>query len=368
MRTIKSFFDSFEGQTQNQKALTTILVSMFEIYAERVIDLLNVPEQGAPQTSRYYNIKAEDLYLYEVRTAEDVEQLYDKGTENKSRVDSQQRQESGQSHIVISIQLERNSSLGDSVENVSRLIFVELASIDRLPPDPHDWDRNRQMIEIEKSMETLKSVFASLYGKEESHDNIPFKDSKLTAVLESSLRSKFFCLLIACINPLDECYRETLATLQFVTDILGAKPADEQEQLSSQKSSNSKVRDLQFRDKAIEEHFLKMKRNTNDQKQIDNQLFAELDQLQAALPRLDVPLGNAASKENDKDDQASQAKENPYQMFPGEGHIDYAMRYHQVADYSYPTRQNDWLYDNQERISSIRDRFQKLQDRLAPYK
>ena len=62
---------------------------MFEIYAERVIDLLNVPVQGAPQTSRYYNIKAEDLYLYEVRTAEDVEQLYDKGTENKLRVDSQ---------------------------------------------------------------------------------------------------------------------------------------------------------------------------------------------------------------------------------------------------------------------------------------
>ena len=66
-----------------------MLVSMFEVYSERVIDLLNVPAQGVPQTSRYYNIESEDLYLFEVRTAEDVKQLYDRGTENKMRVDSQ---------------------------------------------------------------------------------------------------------------------------------------------------------------------------------------------------------------------------------------------------------------------------------------
>ena len=73
-----------------------------------MIDLLNV----STQDSNHYkgaNTELEELFLFEVKSAEDVANLYNRGTHNKQLFDSKSNRNSGKSHLVLSIQIEHKS-------------------------------------------------------------------------------------------------------------------------------------------------------------------------------------------------------------------------------------------------------------------
>ena len=70
---------------------------------------------------------------------------------------------------------------------------------------------------------TLRRVITARIHEECSQFDIPYKESKLTTLLESSMNGNFLCLMIACLNPSDDHYEENLSTLLYTNKISGKK-------------------------------------------------------------------------------------------------------------------------------------------------
>lgn len=79
---------------------------------------------------------------------------------------------------------------------------------------------NKESIDINKSLFTLRQVITSLTEKGKGKGNqsyIPYRDSKLTCLLRQSLGGNSFCLMIACLNPCDAHVEENLSTMQYAS-------------------------------------------------------------------------------------------------------------------------------------------------------
>lgn len=102
---------------------------------------------------------------------------------------------SSRSHTIFRINIETRDN---DVTCSSRLELVDLAGSER----SGDSKPSRESIEINKSLFTLKKVINSLEAEE---PYIPYRESKLTSLLKHSVGGNSYCLIIACINPADEC-------------------------------------------------------------------------------------------------------------------------------------------------------------------
>ena len=82
----------------------------------------------------------------------------------------------------------------------------------------------KETIGINKSLMTLRKVINALISKQnlkQAYPNaptyVPYRESKLTALLKQSLGGNCLCLFIACLSPSDDNYDENLSTLQYAT-------------------------------------------------------------------------------------------------------------------------------------------------------
>jgi len=103
---------------------------------------------------------------------------------------------------------------------VSKLQLVDLAGSER---SAHTGNAvNKESIDINKSLFTLRQVITSLCekkntGKTARGNYIPYRDSKLTCLLRQSLGGNSFCLMVACLNPLDAHIDENISTMQYAS-------------------------------------------------------------------------------------------------------------------------------------------------------
>ena len=84
------------------------------------------------------------------------------------------------------------------------------------------------MIGINKSLLTLRKVITTLHKMQNDKNgyrqfHIPYRESKLTSLLKQSIGGNSYCLMIACLNPNDENYEETVSTLTYATKTGGIK-------------------------------------------------------------------------------------------------------------------------------------------------
>ena len=75
----------------------------------------------------------------------------------------------------------------------------------------------KESIEINKSLFTLRQVITALTDKQQSSNIIPYRESKLTSILRQSLGGNSYCLMIACLAPIDEYVEENLSTLNYAS-------------------------------------------------------------------------------------------------------------------------------------------------------
>ena len=78
---------------------------------------------------------------------------------------------------------------------------------------------NKESIDINKSLFTLRQVITALTDKNNKNQNpyIPYRESKLTSLLRHSLGGNSYCLMIACLNPCDMYIEENINTLQYAS-------------------------------------------------------------------------------------------------------------------------------------------------------
>ena len=124
--------------------------------------------------------------------------------------------ESSRSHSIFSIYIESqetNDATGEEVYKASKLNLVDLAGSERASKTGATGDGMKEATKINLSLSALGNVISALVDGKTHH--IPYRDSKLTRLLQDSLGGNTKTIMIAAVSPANYNYDETLSTLRY---------------------------------------------------------------------------------------------------------------------------------------------------------
>lgn len=205
--------------------------SFLEIYNETLKDLLcsssttNASNASITTTNvnaTKYDIKHLDgsttvtnLTICPVKDVSDVEELLSKAQRNRSVGQTLCNEHSSRSHSVFTLKISgQNLVTSEKVEGILNLI--DLAGSERLKESGASGDRLKETQAINKSLSSLGDVIHSLSNKEA---HIPYRNSKLTYLLQNSLGGNSKTLMFVNISPVLESISETISSLRFATKV-----------------------------------------------------------------------------------------------------------------------------------------------------
>jgi len=158
------------------------------------------------------------LSEFRVQTSEDILRILAVGTNNRMTRSTDFNATSSRSHALLQLtfEIEAQTETGQRVISRSKLNLVDLAGSEKIPFVASEFNNAKHMKEltsINKSLSSLGNVIQALSSNNRSH--IPYRDSKLTRILQDSLSGNTRTILVACVAPTVLHTSETLSTLQF---------------------------------------------------------------------------------------------------------------------------------------------------------
>lgn len=137
------------------------------------------------------------------------------GIKNRSVGATAMNAHSSRSHSVFQITVERSEIGADGKQHirVGKLNMVDLAGSERIAKTNAQGDRLREAAKINQSLSSLCHVISSLTDPKATH--IPYRDSKLTRLLQDSLGGNTKTVMIANVGPADYNYDESMNTLRY---------------------------------------------------------------------------------------------------------------------------------------------------------
>ncbi|KAI8915822.1 kinesin motor domain-containing protein, partial [Gorgonomyces haynaldii] len=197
-------------------------VSYMEIYNEVINDLLNPQNENLkihenPNREIFVGKLTEEI----VTSADDVQRLLSFGEGNRQIGDTQMNEKSSRSHTIFRLTIESRekdesarTSFTGSV-NVSQLNLVDLAGSERAQHTGAEGKRLKEGGHINKSLLALTTVIAKLSEGDNGH--IPYRDSKLTRILQPSLGGNAQTGIVCTITPANLHIDESLSTIRFAS-------------------------------------------------------------------------------------------------------------------------------------------------------
>ncbi|CAF1759921.1 hypothetical protein F2Q70_00004983 [Brassica cretica] len=202
-------------------------VSMLEIYNETIRDLLSTnkeavrtdngvsPQKHAIKHDAHGNTHVAELTILDVKSSREVSFLLDHAARNRSVGKTQMNEQSSRSHFVFTLRISGvNESTEQQVQGVLNLI--DLAGSERLSKSGSTGDRLKETQAINKSLSSLGDVIFAL-GKKEDH--VPFRNSKLTYLLQPCLGGDSKTLMFVNIAPESSSTGESLCSLRFAARV-----------------------------------------------------------------------------------------------------------------------------------------------------
>jgi len=205
---------------QPQEVHFSVRCSVIEIYNENITDLLNPKEvnlQVREDTQR--GAFVDGLKEVHCQNANEALQLLFTGAQNRKTAHTRANSKSSRSHYIYTCMVERTAKAMDGVCQTrrSRLNLVDLAGSERNNMSGATNHQLKEACHINKSLSTLGRVIKELLEcQKNGGGHIPYRDSKLTYLLQESLGGNAKTTIIANISPSSMSYHETLSTLQFV--------------------------------------------------------------------------------------------------------------------------------------------------------
>ncbi|XP_059631235.1 kinesin-like protein KIN-14R isoform X2 [Cornus florida] len=200
----------------------SISVSVLEVYNEQIRDLL-----ATSPASRKLEIRQASEGVHHVpgiveAKVENIKEVWDvlKAGSNARAVGSNNVNEhSSRSHCMLCIMVRaKNLMNGDCTK--SKLWLVDLAGSERLAKTEAQGERLKEAQNINRSLSALGDVISALAAKS-SH--IPYRNSKLTHLLQDSLGGDSKTLMFVQISPSEQDLGETLSSLNFATRVRGVE-------------------------------------------------------------------------------------------------------------------------------------------------
>ncbi|XP_057869677.2 kinesin-like protein KIN-12F isoform X1 [Cryptomeria japonica] len=192
--------------------------SFLEIYNEQITDLLEPSSTNLQlREDVRKGVYVDNLTEFEVNSVQDVVRLLFLGAANRKVAATNMNRESSRSHSVFTCVIESHWEK-DSMTNIryGRLNLVDLAGSERQKSSGAEGERLKEAANINKSLSTLGLVIMILVdvanGKQR---HVPYRDSRLTFLLQDSLGGNSKTTIIANISPSLCSANETLSTLKF---------------------------------------------------------------------------------------------------------------------------------------------------------
>ncbi|KAJ1421306.1 P-loop containing nucleoside triphosphate hydrolase protein [Ochromonadaceae sp. CCMP2298] len=189
------------------------------------------------------NVFVKDLTLVPVTTMEEVMSLIATGLRVRATHETKMNAFSSRSHTVFTITvLQRDKVTGEAVTGMLNL--VDLAGSERLKKSESIGVRLKEALHINSSLTALGKVIMALDpSSEQTH--IPYRDSKLTRVLQNSLGGNSYTSVIATVNPTIRFYEECLSSLQFANRCRNVRNNPKVNYVEDTEDKDRKIRKLQ---------------------------------------------------------------------------------------------------------------------------
>ncbi|CAO3612134.1 unnamed protein product [Cunninghamella echinulata] len=251
-RFIADLFEKLNTKHQGSEEGYQVYVSFLELYNEELIDLLNMQDNrrrnnaGGGNGNCDISIREDiqgNIYWSGVReekclNPDDLLTLLARGSLCRTTGSTDMNAVSSRSHAIFSVILKQqiiedvidnnnnnnddddqkvptNSNNSNKRTIVSKFHFVDLAGSERLKRTNAQGDRAREGIAINSGLLALGNVISALGDESRKSAHVPYRDSKLTRLLQDSLGGNSQTLMMACVSPSDSNFPETLSTLKY---------------------------------------------------------------------------------------------------------------------------------------------------------
>jgi hypothetical protein len=221
-RFLQALLQHLEGQDSVEFELSA---SFLEVYGEDICDLLDPHRPSLPlRKDSNGDIVCAGLVERPVPTVADALQTLHEGTMHRTTAATLMNLTSSRSHAVFTLTLIQTQKSNESMVTKSRLTFVDLAGSERLKKTGASGQQAKEGIQINQGLLALGNVIHALASKEDaSRDksggnapiHIPYRQSKLTRLLQEALGGNSQTLFLACVSPADCNASESLSTLHY---------------------------------------------------------------------------------------------------------------------------------------------------------
>ncbi|KAJ9555284.1 hypothetical protein OSB04_009898 [Centaurea solstitialis] len=193
-------------------------VQMVEIYNEQM-HTLTFHTLGIWNSTQPNGLAVPDASMHPVTSTADVLELMHVGLMNRAVGATALNERSSRSHSVLTVHV-RGTDLETNGVLRGNLHLVDLAGSERVDRSEATGERLREAQHINKSLSALGDVIFALAQKSQ---HVPYRNSKLTQVLQSSLGGQAKTLMFVQLNPDVESFSETISTLKFAERGLGVE-------------------------------------------------------------------------------------------------------------------------------------------------
>lgn len=320
----------------------TVKVGFVEIHKEEIRDLL-CARSSKPPMVHVREVPGGGIVLagaheVEVTNEQDMAAVLERGTFLRATGATGMNQRSSRSHAIFTISVEQQSiekdeeplkkegskDLTDGADTESdedeeklddfylcaKMHLVDLAGSERVKRTKNEGQRLQEGIKINKGLLALGNVINAL---SENKQHVPYRDSKLTRMLQDSLGGNSRTLMIACVSPADINLEESLNSLRYASRAraIKNKPVVNRDPVAAQISNLRHQLALTRAENADLRKQLGISPSENlQEKHSMEDLQVELESMRAQLARLTLELGEAKRNNDElKHDLQQQAEE-----------------------------------------------------------
>eukprot|EP00927_Polykrikos_kofoidii_P064698 TRINITY_DN6019_c0_g3_i1.p1 TRINITY_DN6019_c0_g3~~TRINITY_DN6019_c0_g3_i1.p1 ORF type:complete len:965 (+),score=185.10 TRINITY_DN6019_c0_g3_i1:33-2927(+) len=241
-----------ESQSMRSQGWTwSLQASFLEVYNENLRDLLR--DVGSSSPSNTHVIQHHDawgtivtnLTSVEVDSMEQISALMCRAAKQRAVGATEMNAISSRSHSVFALYL-RGSNSSLNVELCGALHLVDLCGSERLDKSGASGDRLKETQSINKSLASLADVFQA---KAEGRVHIPFRNSKLTFLMEPCLSGQGKTLMVVNVRPEQTNSHETLCSLRFARQVNQCDTGGKPRRTVKSTSGNDRLRLFSDRDR-----------------------------------------------------------------------------------------------------------------------
>ncbi|GAV08791.1 hypothetical protein RvY_18434 [Ramazzottius varieornatus] len=208
-----------------------ILVQFIELYQDDLVDLLDRATRGSRSKrvkpprlgeDKNGNVVLHNVSKKPVGSREDILNWLKQGALARTTGSTNMNAQSSRSHAIFTIEIKQAVQQYDEhncpvefLTTMAKFHFVDLAGSERLKRTNATGDRQKEGISINCGLLALGNVISKLGDTSIKATHIPYRESKLTRLLQDSLGGNSRTLMIACVSPAEADFVETLNTLRY---------------------------------------------------------------------------------------------------------------------------------------------------------